>query len=306
MADPCSFDERFCWLLRGRWFDSIGNTIVVSVHPGGEGLKAAMSPLVDHPSACHRVLTITKDRAGNSVRPSWRCGGARLELADEQQGRVVWVTEDGRRCVWSKVNSANGNVNANDVHVGGKHSSKIPKELTATSGAAADAPFAPWLRSENRFPNGDRPTPGSANSIRASAPLAAEKDADGRGRRRRDKESIEEEDAGTSDQLAFPWLQVPDGEVQTSSDVPDDILWDGSRVAALLDIRQMIGARNEPQERLTHILMDYDLTPGRDYLVPGENSDLWETLKVSEGVRRQIYDRIMRIPHEAMSPLQVT
>ena len=139
-------------------------------------------------------------------------------------------------------------------------------------------------------------------------------------------------------------------------------------VAALLDIRQMIGARSEPQdsipegsgagvgdgevllqlpsaakqykdkkypvsvgdrmtigfvsvtgnitpqERLTHILMDHDLHPtrrapgeqprgnghavggltealvaqgqGGDYLIPGVDSPLWQTLNVSETMRR--------------------
>lgn len=52
--------------------------------------------------------------------------------------------------------------------------------------------------------------------------------------------------------MSEPWLPL---------DVPRDILYDGARIAALLDIRQMIGARSEPQERLTHILMDHDLHP---------------------------------------------
>lgn len=36
-----------------------------------------------------------------------------------------------------------------------------------------------------------------------------------------------------------PWLP---------GDLPRDVLWDGARVAALLDIRQMIGPRSEPQD----------------------------------------------------------
>lgn len=61
---------------------------------------------------------------------------------------------------------------------------------------------------------------------------------------------------------AFPWLlNNAVSEPWLPLDVPRDILYDGARIAALLDIRQMIGARSEPQERLTHILMDHDLHP---------------------------------------------
>eukprot|EP00435_Cladocopium_sp_Y103_P012612 s2706_g3.t1 len=63
---------------------------------------------------------------------------------------------------------------------------------------------------------------------------------------------------------AFPWLLNNSSlDPWLPLDVPRDILYDGARVAALLDIRQMIGARTEPQERLTHILMDHDLHPAR-------------------------------------------
>lgn len=104
--------------------------------------------------------------------------------------------------------------------------------------------------------------------------------------------------------VAFPWLlnhSVPSPWLPLS-DVPRDILYDGARIAALLDIRQMIGPRTEPQERLTHILMDHDLHHMRgDYLIPGAESPLWQTLPVSETVRQSIGKRIQRIPHEAYS-----
>mmetsp|Transcript_150514 Transcript_150514/g.288438 ORF Transcript_150514/g.288438 Transcript_150514/m.288438 type:complete len:469 (-) Transcript_150514:11-1417(-) len=99
--------------------------------------------------------------------------------------------------------------------------------------------------------------------------------------------------------VAFPWLLTSSPPMQ-NQDMPSDIIHDGARIAALLDIRQMIGARREAQERLTHILMDHDLHPGNgDYLVPGAESTLWQTLPVLESLRRNITDRIRRIPHEA-------
>lgn len=103
--------------------------------------------------------------------------------------------------------------------------------------------------------------------------------------------------------VAFPWL-LNDTVPQTwlpLSDMPRDILYDGARIAALLDIRQMIGP-GDAQEKLTHILMDHDLHPMKgDYLVPGAESPLWQTLPVSPVVRESISKRIRRIPHEALS-----
>ncbi|CAK9061568.1 DNA-directed RNA polymerase IV subunit 1 (DNA-directed RNA polymerase D subunit 1) (AtNRPD1a) (Nuclear RNA polymerase D 1a) (Protein RNA-DIRECTED DNA METHYLATION DEFECTIVE 3) (Protein SILENCING DEFECTIVE 4) (Protein SILENCING MOVEMENT DEFICIENT 2) (RNA polymerase IV subunit 1a) (POL IV 1a) [Durusdinium trenchii] len=109
------------------------------------------------------------------------------------------------------------------------------------------------------------------------------------------------EDEG--EEPAFPWLLNAGDEPWLPMDLPRDLLCDGARVAALLDIRQMIGARSEPQERLTHILMDHDLHPNPqgDYLIPGVESPLWQTIKVPETTRRSIIQRISRIPHEVLS-----
>lgn len=210
------FNERFAKLVRGHWLDSIGNSIIVSKCTEEEHeLTAVLTPLIDHPEARDRVLTIR-----HSKLRTWRCGNANLEWAsaDERQQRLVWVTDDGRRSVWSR---------------------------TA----------------------GDPEAPGSGNGS------------------------------------AFPWLlnnAMP--EPWLPLDVPRDILYDGARVAALLDIRQMIGPRSEPQERLTHILMDHDLHPMRgDYLIPGAESPMWQTLKVSDSLIRSIAQRIHQIPHEALS-----
>jgi len=105
---------------------------------------------------------------------------------------------------------------------------------------------------------------------------------------------------------AFPWLlNNAVSEPWLPLDVPRDILYDGARIAALLDIRQMIGARSEPQERLTHILMDHDLHPplrkGGDYLVPSIHSPLWQTLNVSDATRHSIVQRISQIPSDALT-----
>uniref|UniRef100_A0A7S0BC65 PCIF1 WW domain-containing protein n=1 Tax=Pyrodinium bahamense TaxID=73915 RepID=A0A7S0BC65_9DINO len=207
------FNERFAKLIRGHWLDSIGNSIIVSKCAEEEDeLTAVLTPLIDHPDARDRVLTIRHGKLRN-----WRCGNANLEWADEKQQRLVWVTDDGRRSIWSRTPDA--------------------PEGTGGSGSAF-----PWL---------------------------------------------------LNNALPEPWLPL---------DVPRDILYDGARVAALLDIRQMIGPRSEPQERLTHILMDHDLHPMRgDYLIPGAESPLWQTLPVSDSLRRSIAQRIHRIPHEALS-----
>ncbi|CAE7940167.1 metH, partial [Symbiodinium necroappetens] len=225
-------------LLRGHWLDSIGHSILVSKTTDEDQIfTAVLTPLVDHPEAKDRVLRI--DRPAESRQ--WRCGNASLELADEQNQRLVWITEDGRRSVWSRT-----------------------KEVLAPSGGSDRSPVS---RSGER-----------------EAPEDSDKDVD---------------------RIAFPWLlnnSAP--EPWLPLDVPRDILYDGARVAALLDIRQMIGARSEPQERFTHILMDHDLHPtrqGGDYLIPGVDSPLWQTLNVSETMRRSIVQRISRIPHEVLS-----
>jgi len=214
MVTATSARERFITFLRGHWLDSIGNSIIVSGGSDDGEVAAVLTPLIDHPDARDRVLSIRQ-----TAPRQWRCGNAALELADEQQQRLVWVTEDGRRSVWSRATSSPGQDSKN-----------------------GSGPAFPWLL-HNSVPE--------------------------------------------------PWLPL---------DIPRDVLYDGARVAALLDIRQMIGGKNEPQERLTHILMDHDLHPMRgDYLIPGAESPLWQTLNVSDGLRRSIQQRIHRIPHEALS-----
>mmetsp|Transcript_62204 Transcript_62204/g.161342 ORF Transcript_62204/g.161342 Transcript_62204/m.161342 type:complete len:460 (-) Transcript_62204:1018-2397(-) len=214
VTSAASARERFLKFLRGHWLDSIGNSIIVSGCSDECEVAAVLTPLIDHPDARDRVLAIRQ-----TPPRQWRCGNATLELADEQQQRLVWITEDGRRSVWSRAANTPGQESKNGI-----------------------GPAFPWLL-HNSIPE--------------------------------------------------PWLPL---------DVPRDILYDGARVAALLDIRQMIGGKNEPQERLTHILMDHDLHPMRgDYLIPGAESPLWQTLPVSDALRRSIAQRIHRIPHEALS-----
>jgi len=205
--------ERFLKLISGHWLDSLGHSILVSGCADDAELTAVLTPLIDHPDARDKVLTIKRA----SLSKQWCCGGASLEMADDQSQRLVWVTEDGRRSIWSR---------------------SVADYSAQENGSAA----FPWLL-HNATPE--------------------------------------------------PWLPL---------DMPRDILYDGARVAALLDIRHMIGPRTEPQERLTHILMDHDLHPMRgDYLIPGAESPLWQTLPVSDTLRRSIAQRIHRIPHEALS-----
>lgn len=119
----------------------------------------------------------------------------------------------------------------------------------------------------------------------------------------RSLESVPEERDAGGEGDAFPWrLHGAEPGPWLPLETPRDILYDGARVAALLDIRQLIGPRTEPQERLTHILMDHDLHPNPgDYLIPGANSPLWQTLQVSDSVKCSIAQRIQRIQYEALS-----
>jgi len=208
--------DRFGELVCGRWSDSLGNAITVSFSAeDAQKLTAVVSPSQSHPQAISRALKIRRCDKGR-----WQCGSSHLEWVDEQKQRIVWITEDGRRSVWSRTQAE----------------------------AEQSAEFAKM------------------------------------------------------DRVAFPWLlrRVTEEDQANKADIPSDILHDGARITALLDIRQMIGHHREGQERLTHILMDHDLHPGRgDYLIPGADSALWKTLPVSEALRRSITDRIRRIPHEA-------
>eukprot|EP00401_Gymnodinium_catenatum_P004824 CAMPEP_0117548600 /NCGR_PEP_ID=MMETSP0784-20121206/47733_1 /TAXON_ID=39447 /ORGANISM="" /LENGTH=562 /DNA_ID=CAMNT_0005345561 /DNA_START=59 /DNA_END=1747 /DNA_ORIENTATION=- len=308
-----TFNEQFSWLIPGQWFDSIGNAIVVCAYPGGQpkGFKVTVMPVMDHPSIQHRVLSLWHDPVGSAFRRGWRCGSAWLELADEKLQRVVWITEDGRRTVWSRV--SNSGVNGG---TGAATSSRPARSKTVTRGQSACSARAlemdPLHHASINACNPKKGLPvnaGSCNSIRASLGTAlANNEAAGAANRRapehvRHRRRNEQASRDTNDgRVAFPWMHNDvKAPVQPCGDVPDDILWDGARVATLLDIRQMIGARSEPQERLTHILMDYDLTAGKDFLVPCETSQLWRTLQVPEGLRRNIIMRVMALPHEAMS-----
>lgn len=216
------FNERFAKLVLGHWLDSLGHSILVTKSPESSDLPdltAVLTPLIDHPDSQDRVVPVQLVSERN-----WRCGDSGLEWADEERQKIVWVTDDGRRNVWSR--------SCDDLGL-----------------------------------------------------------------------SIEVAENGKEQSVAFPWLlNKCQPEPWLPLDIPRDILYDGARVAALLDIRQIIGSKSEPQERMTHILMDHDLHPLRgDYLVPSADSPLWQTLDVSDALRRNIIQRIHRIPHEALS-----
>lgn len=104
--------------------------------------------------------------------------------------------------------------------------------------------------------------------------------------------------AGTPAELvaiAFPWLLSPSPDCipPCPDGVPADVLLDGARVAAILDIRQMLGSENDLQEALTRILVDHDLRADcADFLLPGPGSPLWQLLPVPGALLREIRVRI--------------
>lgn len=294
-----AFDLRFTWFIQGHWLDSIGNSITVCVHPQG-GLTAAVTPLVEDHRAQSRVLTIWLDGPSTVESPGWRCNSAYLEFANEVRQRIVWNTRDGRRNIWSRDCERQPAANGDGCVANGYHGSNGVEAALGPKPGAASAPAAG--------------NAGSFQSIRASAGsqaaiAAAQAEADRLARLQRNRKGKykhdrdrEAQENGATGEFAFPWLCDPSQKPKVSEHIPEDILWDGSRIAALLDIRQIIGARNEQQERLTHILMDYDIAhPGTDYLVPDEYNPLWQTLQVSDQIRKRIFARIRRIPGEAMS-----
>jgi len=90
--------DRFGQLVCGRWSDSLGNAITVSFSSESEEkLTAVVVPLLKHPAAISRALKIARCDGGR-----WQCGSSFLEWADEPKQRIVWISEDGRRSVWSR------------------------------------------------------------------------------------------------------------------------------------------------------------------------------------------------------------
>eukprot|EP00927_Polykrikos_kofoidii_P071553 TRINITY_DN67814_c0_g1_i1.p1 TRINITY_DN67814_c0_g1~~TRINITY_DN67814_c0_g1_i1.p1 ORF type:complete len:564 (-),score=107.73 TRINITY_DN67814_c0_g1_i1:133-1737(-) len=130
-------------------------------------------------------------------------------------------------------------------------------------------------------------------------------------RRRLDDSKNEEGDAAAdviSPPDLLPWLLAPvrfdvngakpgdtaDGDEATgdvskdcAEGVTGDEEWavkkdyDGGRVSALLDVRQVIGGDRAAQEALSTILVDHDLArrPGEDIMVPAVDSPLWDRLE---------------------------
>lgn len=107
-------------------------------------------------------------------------------------------------------------------------------------------------------------------------------------------EESKEEDQ--SEAKSFPWLLIPTTETdegvqihqnsQAASHCPDEVAEDGARIACLMDIRQMLGAKNDRQEALSYLLMDHDIqrAADEDFLVPKHDSPLWSRLESLEGV----------------------
>lgn len=101
---------------------------------------------------------------------------------------------------------------------------------------------------------------------------------------------------------ACPWLLngTRINRLPLYSIFPRDILLDCARVAAIMDMRQMIGTNSSAQDWLTDILMDHDLRQeeGGDYLIPSTTSMLWKDLRsrVEPDIMRRIHERIEQLP----------
>ncbi|CAL1171444.1 unnamed protein product, partial [Cladocopium goreaui] len=114
--DLRSLNGDFGQFLVGHWLDSLGHSIIVApgerleraervenaevpevTNGNHEGaFTAVLTPIVDHPNAKDRVLNI------KNIGRRWQCGNVSLEFVDERRQRLVWVTSDGRRSIWSK------------------------------------------------------------------------------------------------------------------------------------------------------------------------------------------------------------
>mmetsp|Transcript_57494 Transcript_57494/g.136763 ORF Transcript_57494/g.136763 Transcript_57494/m.136763 type:complete len:611 (-) Transcript_57494:126-1958(-) len=102
-SDEDFVSENFATVLRGHWLDSLGNSILVSKYAGEDDFTAVLTPISEHASAEDKKFKLRLDKENR-----WWCGCAKLELADEAQGRLVWKTEDGRRSVWSRTEASDG------------------------------------------------------------------------------------------------------------------------------------------------------------------------------------------------------
>lgn len=298
VAQP-HFNERFAFFVQGSWHDSMGNAVTVCGGiPGSQVFQAKVTPMIQHPAARSQMFAICKDP---DAAPSagWRCGIASLELVDECRQRIVWVTPDGRRSVWWR-----------------------DPEVAAPAAQAPPAPTpAIQMDSEGRllFEAKQQLQTQAAAMCRPPyelrpigpifGPSGGRMDYEGRGDGISCSSSSSKSfcTGGRRFVPAFPWLLNPSPKTpcpEKLCDVPRDIMLDGARVAAILDIRQLIGAMNEQQEQLTHILMDHDLQPEKeeqDYLVPGIDSTVWCTLQVPTGTLREILARLRRIADDPLA-----
>jgi len=104
-------------------------------------------------------------------------------------------------------------------------------------------------------------------------------------------DSIEEEYSDS-----FPWMIVENIPTKIRPEPSDDpcdqrLLEDGGRIACLLDIRQMLGAKSSEQEKLTLLLNDHDLFDG-DPMVPSASSSEWDVLDTPklDAIRSRVQD----------------
>mmetsp|Transcript_44487 Transcript_44487/g.127488 ORF Transcript_44487/g.127488 Transcript_44487/m.127488 type:complete len:537 (+) Transcript_44487:75-1685(+) len=259
-------------VLEGEWTDSLGHAVFVEAGPRRRGpLMATLSR-----SGKEQTLSLRCD----SSTGAWACGNAVMDLNNSGPSCLVWVTSDGRRSVWLRPEGQGG------------------------GGAAQKMPdLMPWLLMPD-LPGKNRGGPLAPAGTANEASIGST--GGGKAGRRR-WASILEEEAEDEDL----WNQSAKGEVEQKNDDKEEtteasassgaatgshndnsVAVDSSRIAALLDVRQVFGNDRNAQEVLSHILMDHDLLrrDGEDAMVPSLDSPLWERL--SELPRRNALQRL--------------
>lgn len=170
----------------------------------------------------------------------WACGNAMLDADSSTADCLIWIAYDGRRSVWRR-------------HTGG-------------DGAGDPQPLdlLPWLL--NSGPSAAKP---AGDTLGSSIPT-----------RRRWGSIMSEDDEEEFDFLGLSGKPGVNTAVACAEGEADAASADGARVAAVLDVRQVLGADRGAQETLSYILMDHDIVrrPDEDPIVPAVDSPLWERL----------------------------
>eukprot|EP00928_Gymnodinium_smaydae_P035149 TRINITY_DN24794_c0_g1_i1.p1 TRINITY_DN24794_c0_g1~~TRINITY_DN24794_c0_g1_i1.p1 ORF type:complete len:522 (-),score=104.14 TRINITY_DN24794_c0_g1_i1:189-1679(-) len=99
----------------------------------------------------------------------------------------------------------------------------------------------------------------------------------------------------------LPWLLIPEYDGTAAEEAGGGDNFDGGRISAVLDVRQVFGNDYKSQDLFSEMLLDHGLIkgPGGDPIVPAVDSPLWERL--AEGPRRNALQVFSRF-HAAPSP----